>query len=138
MESESGNGSEFTFWIPCAEVKEEKSGGLTDGGIAVIEAVDGQDAIDVFRQSHPAVILMDIRMPGIDGLAATGAIRSMKDAPHQPLIIALTGNAFDDDKEKAFAAGCDVFLAKPFRLEDLTEILSNHLGERCLEVAGKK
>ncbi len=173
MESEPGNGSEFTFWIPCAEVREEKSSGPVDGGIfgterihrivedqsptvliaddqpenrllvvrflkslgfTVIEAVDGQDAIDVFRQSHPAVILMDIRMPGIDGLAATRAIRSMKDAPHQPLIIALTGNAFEDDKEKAFAAGCDAFLAKPFRLEDLTEILSRHLGERCPEV----
>ena len=97
-------------------------------GFTILEAVDGQDAIDIFRQSHPALILMDIRMPGTDGLTATGKIRGLNDAPHQPVIIALTGNAFEEDRDKALAAGCDDFLAKPFRLEDLTKLLSKHLG----------
>ena len=96
-------------------------------GFTVREAVDGQDAIDVFRESLPAAILMDLRMPGTDGLTATRAIRAMKDIPFQPLIIALTGNAFEEDRKKAFAAGCDEFLAKPFRLDDLLGKLTRHL-----------
>jgi len=168
VESDSGKGSEFTFWVPCIEAKKQQHAEtsvqtssslgrihqdeinqkptvliaddqpenrllvvrfLKSLGYTVLEAVDGQDAIDVFRQSHPEAILMDIRMPGTDGLAATSTIRKIEDAPHQPVIIALTGNAFEEDRDEALAAGCDDFLAKPFKLEDLTEILTRQLGK---------
>ncbi|MDF1815332.1 MAG: ATP-binding protein [Verrucomicrobiales bacterium] len=93
-------------------------------GYIVREAVDGQDAIDAVREYHPDAIIMDIRMPGTDGLAATRTIRVMEDIPFQPYIVALTGNAFEEDRQKAIDAGCDEFLAKPFKLEVLREKLS--------------
>lgn len=101
---------------------------LSNAGYTLVEAVDGQDAIDVFRTSRPEAVLMDVQMPGTDGLAATRTIRGMKNLESQPYIIALTGNAFEDDRRKALQAGCDNFLAKPFKLDDLLNILKQHVG----------
>ncbi|MCG8600711.1 MAG: ATP-binding protein [Verrucomicrobiales bacterium] len=100
---------------------------LTSTGYRLVEAVDGQDAVDACRSYKPDMILMDVRMPGTDGLAATRTIRQLgkDELEKQPFIAALTGNAFEEDRRKAEQAGCDDFIAKPFRLEALLEMIKN-------------
>ena len=77
-------------------------------------------------EEHPDLILMDIRMPEMNGLDATRIIKEVNsDTP----VIALSAYAFDENVREAKAAGCDDFLAKPFRVEDLIEIIGRYLGE---------
>ena len=73
-------------------------------------AHDGQEAIEKFEGCRPDMILMDIKMPVMDGLEATRRIR-LKGGTLP--IIALTANAYDSDRDKAFEAGCDDYMAKP-------------------------
>ena len=73
-------------------------------------AVNGQDAVEKASTEHPDLILMDLKMPKMDGLEATRQLKSM--LPNLP-IIALTANAFDSDRQQAMDAGCDAFLTKP-------------------------
>lgn len=90
----------------------------------LVHAWDGQQAIDMFKQLQPDLVLMDIKMPEIDGLAATRAIREMsKDTP----IIALTAFAFDDDRLKALNAGCNDYLTKPLSANLLKETITKYL-----------
>ena len=100
---------------------------LKSVGFTVQEATGGKEALQKTRESRPVAILMDIWMPGMDGLTAIRKIREMDDLDEQPFIIALTGNAFEDDRAKAIDAGCDAFLAKPFRLSDLLSLLTKKL-----------
>lgn len=73
-------------------------------------AKDGEDAVNQFKEHQPDLILMDIKMPHMDGLEATRLIRSYsKKVP----IVALTAFAFESDKDRAIEAGCDDFLTKP-------------------------
>jgi CheY-like chemotaxis protein len=73
---------------------------------------------------------MDIRLPVLDGYAATRAIREAEGAARQTKIIALTASVFDHDRETIIAAGCDDFVAKPFLEETLFARLAQHLGVR--------
>lgn len=83
-------------------------------------AVNGEEAVRMCRTLSPDLILMDIRMPEMDGLEATREIRKIdKEVP----IIALTANAFDEDREKALKAGCNDYLSKPIPGEKLKETL---------------
>ncbi|MDR1003575.1 MAG: response regulator [Prevotellaceae bacterium] len=86
----------------------------------LVHAVDGIKAVQLFKDSNPDVILMDMRMPNLGGLDATRIIRELSaDVP----IIAFTAFAFDQDKQAAYEAGCNDFLTKPFRQEDLLDII---------------
>lgn len=90
----------------------------------LVHAWDGQQAIDMFNETKPDLILMDIKMPVMDGLAATRAIRAeAKDIP----IIALTAFAFDDDRVKALEAGCNDYLTKPLSAILLKETIAKYL-----------
>ena len=82
-------------------------------GHEVIEAVNGEDGVAAAGREHPDLILMDIQLPIIDGYEATRRIKSMPDL-HLIPIIAVTSHALADDEEKARAAGCDDYVAKPF------------------------
>ncbi|MGF1536120.1 MAG: PAS domain-containing protein [Elainellaceae cyanobacterium] len=100
---------------------------LSNIGFQVKEATDGQDAVTLWRRWHPHLILMDIRMPRLDGHQATRVIRAQETAEHPVKIIALTASAFSEDEQAAIAAGCDGFLSKPVRESELLEAIADHL-----------
>mgnify|MGYP002650042420 CR=1 FL=1 len=93
------------------------------------EAENGVKACQMIRELRPDIVLMDIRMPVMDGLAATRAIRELPrpDARTVP-IIAMTANAFADDRQKARDAGMNEHLAKPIDIGRLHQILQKFLG----------
>lgn len=93
----------------------------------IIKAVNGEEAVRIFADSRPGeidAILMDVMMPVMDGLEATRRIRAMKrpDARTIP-IIAMTANAFAEDRQLAFAAGMDMHIAKPLEGSEMVETL---------------
>ena len=91
----------------------------------IIHAHDGIEAIQLFKNFPPDAILMDIKMPRMDGLEATHIIRSYsKEVP----IIALTAYAFETDKEKALDVGCNDFVTKPISEESLVRVLRKYSG----------
>jgi PAS domain S-box-containing protein len=98
---------------------------LESVGFVTKEAIDGQEAIELWSSWQPHLILMDLRMPVIDGYIATRTIRqreSQLSYPHPPSkIIAITANAFRQDREQILAQGCDDFIAKPFQEHDLLQ-----------------
>ncbi|NVO19548.1 MAG: response regulator [Bacteroidetes bacterium] len=83
---------------------------------------NGHEAIDALKRKHYDLIFMDVQMPEMDGLEATGKIKERwKD--DGPVIIAMTANAMQGDKEKCIVAGMDDYISKPLRLEDLERVL---------------
>lgn len=98
-------------------------------GYRVCVATNGLDAIEQAQTQSPDVILMDCQLPEMDGYAATGRIREQERAlgRHVP-IIALTANALAGERERCLAAGMDDYLAKPFKMKELEEVLQRVLG----------
>lgn len=89
----------------------------------ILWAKDGIEVIDMYKESQPDLILMDIKMPRMDGLEATRIIRTYsKDIP----IIALTAYAFESDKDRALEAGCNDFVTKPVEEEALNRVLGKY------------
>lgn len=95
---------------------------LNKTGAQVIHVDNGLDAVNIIKNNIPVdLIIMDIRLPKMNGLEATALIKAMrKDIP----IIAQTAFAMQADREKCLEAGCDDFIAKPFRKHELMKILS--------------
>lgn len=104
---------------------------LSETGFSVCEAENGQEAVDLCQSWQPHLILMDIRMPVMDGLTATQHIKAN---PHVKAtkILALTASAFEENRQALLASGCDGFISKPFRREILLEKISEHLGVRYI------
>lgn len=98
-------------------------------GCEVAIAANGQAAVELFKSWHPHLILMDMRMPVMDGYQATRAIRSLLGGDKFP-ILALTASAFEEDKEQVLAAGCDEMLSKPIEAQHLFEAIERALGLR--------
>ena len=92
----------------------------------LLRAHNGIEAVTLCEDEHPELILMDIRMPEMDGLDATRIIKEVN--PDVP-IIALSAYAFEENIREAQAAGCNGFLSKPFRVEDLLDKIHNYLTE---------
>ena len=101
---------------------------LREAGLEVDIAPDGREALAMVRQQAYDLVLMDMRMPGLDGLEATRRIRELP-GWQDLVIIAVTANAFDDDRVKCLAAGMNDFIAKPFRADTLHETLLRWLRE---------
>jgi CheY-like chemotaxis protein len=91
---------------------------LTRNGYEVVMAVDGQQAVDMALSENPAVILMDMSLPVIDGWEATRQVKANPQTKGIPLI-ALTAHAMAEDEAKARAAGCDDFDTKPVDIQRL-------------------
>ena len=96
-------------------------------------AVDGQEALDLYCGKEPGwfdVVLMDIRMPVMDGLDATRGIRALnrEDSASVP-ILAMTANAFEEDRKKAFEASMNGYLVKPLDITMLISELEKAIGK---------
>lgn len=91
----------------------------------ILRAYNGEEAVEICRVDQPDLILMDIKMPVMDGLEATKNIRTFnKDI----VIVALTANAYDSDREKAYLVGCNNYMAKPVMANKLREMIHSYLG----------
>ena len=97
-------------------------------GYRVLEAVNGRQAVEVARRERPDLILMDLDLPILDGIAATNGIRKEAMLRHIP-IVAVTAYPMSFTRVKAFAQGCDGYLNKPIDFDDLDDILSRYLPE---------
>ncbi|MEM6821024.1 MAG: ATP-binding protein, partial [Verrucomicrobiota bacterium] len=98
-------------------------------GLTTDVASNGLEALESVKKKQYDLILMDLIMPEMGGLEASEKIRSLS-LSKQPRIIALTANAFKEDRDRALAAGMDGFISKPFRFKDLREELINQLREQ--------
>ena len=105
---------------------------LSEYGFQVDTAEDGAEAVEKVKNSRPGdydLVLMDVQMPVMNGYEATEQIRSLDDPSLAGItILAMTANAFDEDRKKALACGMDGFLSKPIVIEELISTLQNSLG----------
>ena len=100
---------------------------LQKNGYEVVIAVDGEEGLAKAQSEAPALILMDMSLPGIDGWEATRRLKAATQTQEIP-VIALTAHAMSDDREKALAAGCDDFDTKPIELPRLLSKIQALLG----------
>ena len=96
-------------------------------GYGVLEASNGQEAVDIAEKEHPDLILMDLDLPILDGIAATQRIRQQTDLEHVP-IVAVTAYPMSYTHVKAFAKGCNEYMAKPIDISELTEVVNRYLN----------
>jgi two-component system cell cycle response regulator DivK len=94
----------------------------------VLQANNAQTGIDLARTCQPDLILMDIQLPGMDGLAATRVLKDDSATRHSK-VIALTAFAMKGDEEKIRAAGCDGYIAKPIRYQEFLQSISRALSD---------
>ena len=100
---------------------------LQSVGHTVIAATDAETGVALARDGHPSLVLMDIQLPGMDGLEATALLKrdvSTRDIP----VIALTALAMKGDEERIRAAGCDGYIAKPMHYKEFLREIANHLA----------
>jgi two-component system cell cycle response regulator DivK len=106
-----------------------------NAGHGVLSAVDAESGIMLARTATPDLILMDIQLPGMDGLAATALLKQDPLTAAIP-VIALTAMAMKYDQEKSVVAGCDAYIAKPLRYRELYDaidlLLVQHGQAKCL------
>ena len=147
VESELGVGYCFYFLIPCTgtfpvageqnkplilvtedmDCNYELVKAILEERYSVLRANDGIDVVTKYESSKPDLILMDVRMPGLDGLSAAGIIRELN--PTIP-IIATTAFAFETDREMALAAGCNEYMSKPLEAEKLKTMVERYLENK--------
>ncbi|MEO0468983.1 MAG: two-component regulator propeller domain-containing protein [Bacteroidota bacterium] len=94
-------------------------------------APNGREAVKMARSQAFDLILMDVQMPELDGLGATREIRNASEISPQPVIIAMTANAMQGDKERCLAAGMNAYISKPFKKADLAEKLHTLQQQRA-------
>jgi two-component system cell cycle response regulator DivK len=100
---------------------------LQSAGHTVLSATDAEAGLTLARDGHPHLILMDIQLPGMDGLQATALLKSDMATRAIP-VIALTALAMKGDEERIRAAGCDGYIAKPMRYQEFLAIIAGHLA----------
>ena len=91
----------------------------------LLRAHNGIEAVNINEDEKPDLVLMDIRMPGMNGLDATRIIKEVSQTP----VIALSAYAYEENIRNALEAGCNEFMAKPFKVENLIEVVKKYLGE---------
>ena len=100
---------------------------LKSAGHTVLSATDGEAALALARAEQPHLILMDIQLPGMDGLEATAQLK-LDDATRRIPVIALTALAMKGDEERILAAGCDGYIAKPMRYQEFLATIAAQLA----------
>ena len=99
---------------------------LEMAGHNVIEATDGEQAVKVALEEHPDLILMDLSLPKLDGLAATRQIRERRDFQDVP-IVAVSAHDGAESREAALEAGCNDYVTKPIDFDQLNSLISRYL-----------
>ncbi|QXG42151.1 response regulator [Pseudomonas viridiflava] len=99
---------------------------LTSAGHGVTAAIDAETGLRLAQECHPHLILMDIHLPGMDGLQATSLLKSDARTATIP-VIALTAMAMKEDEEKIRLAGCDAYITKPLRYKELYRVIETLL-----------
>ncbi|NWB62501.1 MULTISPECIES: response regulator [unclassified Pseudomonas] len=99
---------------------------LVNAGHSVLWAADAETGLTLAREKQPALILMDIQLPGMDGLAATSLLKQDPHTAHIP-VIALTAMAMKEDRDKTLRAGCDAYIIKPLRYKELYQVVDTLL-----------
>jgi CheY-like chemotaxis protein len=99
---------------------------LQGEGYDVRIAADAEEALEVLKSFHPRLILMDVQLPGMDGLELTKRLKANPDT-REITIIALTAYAMKGDEQKALDAGCDGYIAKPIDTRSLPALVADHL-----------
>lgn len=98
---------------------------LSSQGYNVVEAADGNEGMRMIRTLRPPLVLLDINLPGIDGIEIVGRVRADKSLRHIP-VIALTASAMQGDRERFLKAGCDDYLSKPILVKQLLDVIEQH------------
>ncbi|HZN05676.1 MAG TPA: response regulator [Pyrinomonadaceae bacterium] len=101
---------------------------LEMSGYAVIEATNGEEAVRLAESERPALILMDLSLPVLDGLAATRAIRKLDGFKEVP-IVAVSAHDTSDFQSEALAAGCNSYITKPIDFSQLETLIARLLGK---------
>lgn len=101
---------------------------LTQLGYRVVEAADGREAVEAVRRKCPALILMDLSMPVLDGFEATRLIRRIE-AARGVVILAFTALSSGASRARALAAGCDDYVRKLIGMNELSALLARHLSD---------
>ena len=101
---------------------------LKSAGYTVLTATDAEAGVGIARAQQPDLILMDIQLPGMDGLQATGLLKADETTRAIP-VIALTALAMKGDEERIRAAGCDGYVAKPLVYREFLATVANHLSK---------
>ena len=100
---------------------------LEMAGYDVLEASDGEQAVKIAVEARPVLILMDLSLPKLDGLAATRQIRQKKGLKAVP-IVAVSAHDSPESRTEALAAGCDEYVTKPIDFDHLTRVLQRFLS----------
>ena len=100
---------------------------LESGGYSVLTALDAEAGLALARREHPDLILMDIQLPGMDGLTATVELKRDERTRAIP-VIALTALAMRGDEARIRAAGCDGYVAKPMRYQEVLQTIAVQLS----------
>jgi two-component system cell cycle response regulator DivK len=100
---------------------------LQSAGHTVLSATDAEAGLALARSQHPHLILMDIQLPGMDGLEATGLLKADDSTSRIP-VVALTALAMKGDEERIRAAGCDGYIGKPMRYKEFLTAVAAHLA----------
>lgn len=96
---------------------------LEQQGYAVVEATTAEEALTMISDTHPALVLMDCHLPGMDGLSATRELKAIEATCGIP-VVAVTAHAMPGDRERALAAGCNEYISKPVDFSRLIDIVS--------------
>jgi two-component system cell cycle response regulator DivK len=99
---------------------------LKSVGHTVLTATDAEAGVTLARTRQPSLILMDIQLPGIDGLGALAVLKAHESTRHIP-VIALTALAMKGDEQRMLAAGCDCYISKPINYRDFLATVATHL-----------
>jgi two-component system, cell cycle response regulator DivK len=102
---------------------------LTFKGYEVIDAETGEEGVRLARKRRPSLILMDIRLPGIDGIEALGQLRA-EPATREIPVLAMTASVMTEDRQKVMDAGFDAFQSKPIRVKDFVAAVAQLLERR--------
>jgi CheY-like chemotaxis protein len=100
---------------------------LEDHGYRILEAADGARAVELAERERPDIILMDLQLPGLDGLEATRRIRRHPEL-RDTVIVAVTAHNDQDHRARSLEAGCNAFVTKPIDFDWLTDLLKNLLA----------